>query len=413
MAPEAGPGNSEQAAPAAGQAAIVAQPTRLYYLDWIRVLAILGVFLYHASRPFMLQEWLINDQQQSAGLTFIFLIFLGSFGMPLFFLVAGSGSYFAQRRRTAAQFARERLHRLLVPFVAGCLLLSPIQFYLEWLHKGRYQGSFWSFLPVLVADRYQTIGQRLSPTLFEALGSHLWFLGFLLAFSLLTLPLFRWLGRPVGRRMVAGLGRLAERRGGLFPFVLPVILARIVLQGQYGGYTDWADFTYMLLFFVSGYILYADSRMTAAIRRDGPLAFGAGLLCTVTMLLLLFFGPGRQWVEAPNTAGFYVAWALVTINGWCWTMFVLWLGMSFFDRPHRGLTYGQDIIVPFFVCHQPFIVAVTFFTVAWSAPVALKHVLIVLVSLVATLLLIELVVRRVTALRAVFGMKTHRAQSAV
>lgn len=29
-----------------------AKPARLHYLDWLRVLAILGVFFYHAVHPF-------------------------------------------------------------------------------------------------------------------------------------------------------------------------------------------------------------------------------------------------------------------------------------------------------------------------------------------------------------------------
>src|SRR5512139_1677508 len=113
---------------------------RLHYLDWLRVIAILGVWAYHSARPFMLQEWLINNTQKSPAITFVFLIFLGSMGMPLFFMMAGAGCLFALRRRTGRQFITERTERLLIPFVVGCILLSPAQFYMEWVHKGWYQG---------------------------------------------------------------------------------------------------------------------------------------------------------------------------------------------------------------------------------------------------------------------------------
>ncbi|MFB0537464.1 MAG: hypothetical protein ACETWR_21065 [Anaerolineae bacterium] len=39
--------------------------------------------------------------------------FLFTWGMPLFFLIAGIGSWFALRRRTGRQYASERLKRLL------------------------------------------------------------------------------------------------------------------------------------------------------------------------------------------------------------------------------------------------------------------------------------------------------------
>jgi peptidoglycan/LPS O-acetylase OafA/YrhL len=39
---------------------------RLYYLDWLRVLLIFGVFLFHVLSPFApLQPWHIKNAEQS------------------------------------------------------------------------------------------------------------------------------------------------------------------------------------------------------------------------------------------------------------------------------------------------------------------------------------------------------------
>jgi glucan biosynthesis protein C len=383
----------------------VQQSTRLHYLDWLRVLAIGGVFLYHAARPFILQEWLIMNETQSAVLSFIFLFFLGSWGMPLFFLLAGASSRFALGRRSGRQYASERVRRLLIPFVAGCLLLSPLQFYLEWVHKGWYDGPFLAFIPVLVQDRLQTLSTTFSPSIFESLGSHLWFLGFLLSFSLLALPLFLGLKSEVGQVVLARLGALGQRPGGLFLFVIPITLTRLSLQGRFPGYTDWSDFGYMLAFFVCGYILYADERLIEAIEREGRMALALGLASTAVMLLALLSGAGRDWVEMPGTAGFYLAWGLASINGWCWTIFVLSLGMNIFNHSNRWLAYGQEAIVPFFLFHQPAIVVIAFYVTGWSVAMPVKLVIIVTGSFGMTLALYELLVRRVGPARAFFGMK--------
>ena len=37
------------------------QPARLYFLDWLRVLAVLGVFLFHAVHPFDFLPWHIKN----------------------------------------------------------------------------------------------------------------------------------------------------------------------------------------------------------------------------------------------------------------------------------------------------------------------------------------------------------------
>ena len=40
---------------------------RLYYLDWLRVILLFGVFIYHVLRPFdMLTDWHINNAERSA-----------------------------------------------------------------------------------------------------------------------------------------------------------------------------------------------------------------------------------------------------------------------------------------------------------------------------------------------------------
>jgi len=42
------------------------KPGRLHYLDWLRVLLILGVFLYHALHPFdSTIDWHIKNGEQS------------------------------------------------------------------------------------------------------------------------------------------------------------------------------------------------------------------------------------------------------------------------------------------------------------------------------------------------------------
>jgi len=378
---------------------------RLHYLDWLRVIAILGVWAYHSARPFMLQEWLINNPEKSTPITFVFLIFLGSMGMPLFFLMAGAGCVYALRRRSSRQFISERTQRLLVPFAIGVILLSPLQFYLEWLHKGWYQGGFLPFIPLLVKDRLQLLTSTFSPSIFESLGSHLWFLGFLFTFSLIALPLFIWLKSASGQKASAWLGKLAEKRGGILLFILPVAAVRMSLQPFFPDYTDWADFTYMLVFFICGYLIFADQRFTQAIRRDWPLALAVGLISTLIMMAGLAFADGAQWVKDPTSAGFYLGWGLVGVNGWCWTLVALWLGMRLLDYRSRRLDQAQELMVPFYVFHQPPIVLLAFFVVGMQAGIALKLGIILVGSLLITVGLCLGLAHYLKPARTLFGMK--------
>jgi hypothetical protein len=54
---------------------------RVHYLDWLRVLAILMVFLFHAVHPFDFGDWQVKNVNQSEVLT-IALLLLGIKGCP-------------------------------------------------------------------------------------------------------------------------------------------------------------------------------------------------------------------------------------------------------------------------------------------------------------------------------------------
>ena len=64
-------------------------PVRLHYLDWLQVLAVLGVILFHTLVPFdELVPWGIKNAERST-LATLFSVFFTPWGMPFFFCMAG------------------------------------------------------------------------------------------------------------------------------------------------------------------------------------------------------------------------------------------------------------------------------------------------------------------------------------
>lgn len=377
-------------------------PVRLHYLDWLRVLAILGVFLFHASNVFNDFDFHIKNAERSTAIS-IFQGFLFPWGMPLFFLIAGTGSWFALRRRSASQYARERCARLLVPFVAGSLLLTPIQLIFEWRHKvetGVVEGSFVDFVRALPWGP--------NPRLFGVVGYHLWFLGFLFCFAMLTLPLFHWLQGPAGRKLVDRLGRLCEHRAAILLFILPLAAVRLSLHTFFPEEHNWSDFFFLLAFFVLGYLLFADERMAGAVARDWPISLGVGMAAVMAAIALAVTGGSFDIEAAPHSLGDFALWFFITICAWCWTIFVLAGAMRYLNFSHPFVQYGQEAILPFFVLHQPAIIVTAYFVVQWDANLWLKAAVVVSGSLVVSIGLYEWIIKRVPALRAAFGVKDGR-----
>ena len=385
----------------------------VHYLDSLQVLAILGVFLFHAVHPFDdLYAWHIKNAESS----FVVNVLIGFFtlwGMPFFFTMAGATSWFSLRRRTAGRYLRQRVTRLLIPFIVGSIVLTPIQAFYEFAHKGWWKApSLIKF--VLNAEARTAFYTEIhtitfSPTIFGALGYHLWFVGYLFAFSLLALPIFLWLKGDSGKRFITNLARRVTWRGGLLMFVIPIVLIRFILLPLFPGYTNWSDFAQMFVYFIVGYILIADERFTQAIRRDWLLYLMLGIAGVVFFILgLANVFQLSAWMESPGTSGYYGSQALWVITGYCWMMFILNIGVRRLDTTNKWLRYGREASYPFFFIHQPVIIFIAYYVVQWQVNLLVKLLAVVIGSLALSLGLYELLVRRINPVRAFFGKKPRR-----
>lgn len=348
----------------------------------------------------------IKNAEQSVVITTIQAFFF-PWGMALFFMIAGAGTWFALKRRTSSQYIRERSSRLLIPFVVGSIILSPIQLYFEWSHKvhtGVFAGSFTEFVGSLPWEA--------SPRIFGVVGYHLWFLGFLFMFSLLALPFFQWVRRGAGQRLISWLTQVCRHRGGILVFALPPLIIRLGLQPFFPNEHDWADFFLLLSFFVIGYLVISDERLRQAVRRDWPVTLTVGTLAFLGAAVISFSTGELDIEAAPRHLLDFTWWGLFAVCGWCWTAFTLFIGMRFLNFSNRLLRYGQEAIVPFFVVHQPVIIVIAYFVVQLSAALVAKLLIVVVGSFAVSIALYQFVIKRIGVLRLAFGMKQSSRSTA-
>ena len=85
-------------------------------------------------------EFYIEGQSILWTSAFIFALF--PWFMPLLFVLAGISSYLALQKRTPLAYTKERVLKLLIPLIAGVLLVVPAQTYIaERFHNG-FTGSY-------------------------------------------------------------------------------------------------------------------------------------------------------------------------------------------------------------------------------------------------------------------------------
>jgi len=122
------------------------QSDRQYYMDWLRVGAMVLIIFFHAGCIFSSDPWHIKNAVLSPAIT-VFTRFLDIWLMPLFFILAGASVWFSLGKRKPGQFVNERLLRLLVPLTFGMLVLVPPQVYYQRLFYKEFSGSFIAWYP--------------------------------------------------------------------------------------------------------------------------------------------------------------------------------------------------------------------------------------------------------------------------
>jgi hypothetical protein len=335
--------------------------------------------------------------------------------MPLFFMISGAGTFFALKRRSYTQYILERVQRLLIPYIIGSILLTPIQGYFEIIHKKLYTGTFFDFITDGTVLQYFVVRFRdvgWGPRVFGAWGFHLWFLGFLFLYSLMAIPIFRWLKGENGSRFTDFLVNSVSKRMGVLLFILPLALIQVVLNPYFPNQNDWADFLYQFLFFVYGYILFSDERFLKAIKKDWWILLFFSLVTSVLVLSTVSSG-FTDSISVPVTlTALLIRWGVFSINSWVWNISLIIFGMRYLDYENSWLKYGKQAVMPFYVIHHPVIIATAFYVVQWDTSTVIKLLSVICGSFVITLGIFELLIKRTSILGNLLGVKrnTKKAQ---
>jgi surface polysaccharide O-acyltransferase-like enzyme len=366
---------------------------RRHDIDWLRVLAVLLLIPFHTARIFDVWEPFYAKNSQSSWTLSHFIAFVNPWHMPLLFLIAGAATWFALGFRTGGQYAGERFKRLFIPFVFGLLVVVPPQAYYSLLRDPAYSDSYPQFYPHFFEN-----WEDLSGYFGTFTPAHLWFILFLFVFSLMGLPLFLYLRGESGERLLSGLAAFSQRRGAIFLFAVPLTITETL--PDIGGKNP---FLYIVLF-IYGYMLMSDGRFQKALDREKGMALILGVISMAAARVL-----GPRVSHFPDYAWQQITFAFLrNFNAWFWVVAMLGFGHRCLNAGGRVLRYANEAAYPFYILHQTVIVVIGFYAVQLNVGVALKFTAIAVASVVATVILYDLLVKRTTVTRFLFGMKQKR-----
>lgn len=362
--------------------------TRRYDIDRLRILAVLLLLPFHTARVFNTGEtFYVKNAQESSFLQWTVIDFLDPWHMPLLFALAGAATWFALGHRGGGGYVRERIRRLLVPFVFGVLVIVPPQPFVAQLPHAEAERSYLGFLSGYFTDVTDLSGYDggLTP-------AHMWFVLYLFLISLVVLPL------------LLRLRRAAEGRDVGRPWMLVAMpLAMLVGEALPSPEGAWNIFVCLVLF-VAGFLLLSSERLQDVVRRRWRAILLGGVVTMAAVYAVNGSGLADDWADRSVQE---IAFQVVeSSNTWLWVLGLIGAAGAFLNRPPTPtLRYANDAAYPWYVLHQTVIVLVAYAVVGWDLGVAPKYAAILLASTAITFAAYELLVRRWNPVRSLFGQK--------
>ena len=379
----------------------VQHPARLYFLDWVRILAFFVLILYHVGMYYVTWDWHVKSPHAGTGAE-PFMQLSSPWRIGLLFFIGGAGASLLLARQRPAAFLRRRSLRLLVPLLFGMLVIVPPQPYLEVVEKLGYADGYGAFMRLYLSG-YGGFCREDCLTL--PTWNHLWFVAYLWVYTVLLGACIGLLG-PRFDALAASTFRLL--RGWRIIAVPAALLAGArVLMVEHFPTThalvdDWYNHAMCFIPFVLGALV---ARTPGFWVRLEPLrwpALGMALTGWAAMQVWQALPEGVLGAQAAILLRpvMYAVHALLA-----WSAMVAACGFARRHLNHDGPArrYLNEAVFPVYIVHQTLIVVMAHALQPVRMAPGLEA--LVLVALTATLsfALFE-IVRRVRVLRALFGL---------
>lgn len=364
---------------------------RQYFIDWLRILLILSVFVYHIGMFFNTWDWHVKNPTEYGGMLKNVMIFLHQWRMPLLFLISGAGTYYALGKRTPGRYLGERFKRLMIPFFAGIFILVPVQVYLE---KADQYSSILSFYPHMFDGIYPSGNFS---------WHHLWFILYLFVISLFMAPFLKLFKSNGYLRFSIWLEGFARRPLSLNIVVVILIVSQLLLRPYFPENThalvnDWAYMAFYIIFFLAGFMLLSNKNIIESIRKQKNLYLMEAALAAALMFSSPHIFPDESTAD--------LVWGISSIFlAWSCGLAAIGYARQYLNRDSPFRKLANEAIYPFYLLHQPVILILGFFLIKLEMSDFARFLLLTISSFGLSCAMYWFLVRPFNITRVIFGMK--------
>lgn len=344
-------------------------------IDWIRTIAVLLIVPFHAAIIYDTNPksiMYIRSGVNIFGLN-LFEMLLDRFQMTLLFFLAGMAIYYSLKKRTNKQFLQSRALKLFVPMLIGVITLCPLTTYIYSISK----GSTENFLQHYIGFFTKPIGS-LDGVNGGFTPMHLWFILFLFVFSLIGLPIFRFLMSEKGQPFIDKLAGFFSKPMMILLFVIPYSL--IFLKDILDERNPIAYFFVLML----GFIFACNEKFEKALRRDKWIY----LFLSVIIIVLWYFWVIREG-ETGTIVVLYLKYFITKAARIIPVFAIVVFGSSYIKQGGKVIKYLSKASYPVYIIHMFIVTSLGYFIIKLNIFPIVQYFLIVLLAYVICFLIYE------------------------
>jgi hypothetical protein len=378
---------------------------RLYYIDWLRVIAFLLLIFYHTGMLFVPWDFHFKNNDTSE-LFELWMVPLSQFRLPLLFIISGMGVFFAVSSRKSWSFVKERSTRLLLPLIFGMAVIIPPQIYFERLTQKiqfdnyfQFWGTVFNFIPY-------PEGGSLS-------WHHLWYILYIFVYSLIIIPFLNFLKKDSSKGFKEKIFSFFSKKGRIYILGLPLLIVYYSMSPffptNHALWEDWYNLTFSFLFFFYGIIIISVKNLWDIIERQRKLSL---IIASVPLAFLWLFVWGPTFYIMPeDTIPFFFLYGFLKIT-FIISLLLAVLGYSriVLNRTNKFLVYATEAVYPFYILHQTIMLVFGYYILQWQTGIFLKFPVVVIVTFGGSLLVYEIFIKRFNLMRVLFGLKPLAAK---
>lgn len=372
---------------------------RLDYLDAARAFALILGIVFHASISFMpiFIGWAVMDISTSS-IVPIFMMIAHSFRLELFFLIAGFFSHMKFHSEGILRFLQSRTVRIAIPFIIGWFLLRPL-LVSAWIVGAESMRGDANILNALKAG-FATWGDLPKDLL---VGTHLWFLYYLLCISVSVMLMHYFLGlhKPTQQKLAqladAATRWLCKSHLALFAVAIPTASC-LWFMNHWGMDTpDKMLKPHIPVFlvyggcFLFGWLLHRQAELMESFTR---LTWSKVVLCLLAIIATHWLSSFEMKLAHPHynllKTGFVFSYAIMM-----WSLMSLTLGLfrHFFNRSNKTVRYIADASYWLYLIHLPIVIWLQIAFAELSLHWSIKLISISTLTIFISLILYDAVVR--------------------